>query len=286
MISASNRAHDFDFARDPVTGSLVTLPSQAVALIGGSATGKSVLMRRFARQYALNGGGFIVLDPNATSGDTRERYLGIMREAGREREFSTIDFNSREAVQEIFQNTERDGFPFLNSVKLRVRLREILEHNSCMLVCLPAVHPPALNQALCGVIFDALAASLKERAALGENDVPFFVGLDDPFPPYAAKYAAEDLGKVPGAAEEAGVGLVLASQAADRLTESFRTTVVLGPVRDRDIDDVWALLAHSADDAIAACDIPNVLRSLKVREALVAEAHSLKRVGIPVWTPN
>ena len=286
MISSSNRAHDFDFARDPVTGSLVTFPSQGVALIGGSASGKSVLMRRFARQYALNGGGFIVLDPNATSGDTRERYLGIMREAGREREFSTIDFTSREAVREVSENTDRYGFPFLNSVKLQVRLREILESNSCMLVCLPAVHPPAINQALYGVIFDDLAVSLKERAARGENGGPFFVGLDDPFPPYAAKYAAEDLGKVPDAAEEAGIGLVFASPAADRLTESFRTKVVLGPVRDRDIDDVWALLTHSANDAVAACDIPTVLRSLKPREALVADAHSLKRVEIPLWTPN
>ena len=285
MTSFSNNEPNFDFARDPVTGSPVTLPSRGVALIGGSATGKSVLIRRFARQNALDGGGFIVFDPNAYA-DTRERYLRFMREAGREREFSSIDFNSREAVQEVFENTERDGFPFLNSVKLQVRLREILKHNSCMLVFLPAVHPPALNQALCGVIFDDLAVSLKERAALGENDVPFFFGLDDPFPPYAAKYAAEDLGKIPAAAEEAGIGLVLASQAADRLTESFRTTVVLGPVRDRDIDDVWALLAHSADDAIAACDIPNVLRSLKLREALVADAHSLTRVGVPVWTPN
>lgn len=293
MISLSNTAHNFDFARNPVTEAPVTLPPQAVALMGDSATGKSVLIQQFARQYASNGGGFIVFDPVAV----RDRYRRVMSEAGREHDFFVIDFDDREAsalYRSLSSDDREDAVRRLTDsvrrqvmVKAGVRFKEVVEHKKCALVCLPAVHPPAFNQALSRVIFDDLAVALKEQTAQGKSSEQFFVGLDDPFFLWSEKYAAEDLGKISEAASTAGIGLVFAAQASfRRLVDSWPTRVVLGRVRDRDISDAWALLSPSADETFAAGDIPTVLRSLKPREALVGNARCLTRVAIPLWTSN
>lgn len=296
MLSLSNTVHDFDFARNPATGAPVTLSPQAVALMGGSATGKSVLIQQFARQYASNGGGFIVFDPNAVAAAARERYLRAMGWAGRERDFFVIDFNGREVSASYNPTPSGDGDELVRQLagavmrqvmaKTEVSIKEVVEHQRCALVCLPAVHPPAFNKALSRAIFEDLAVALKERTPQGESSEHFFVGLDDPFTLWPEKYAAEGLGKLSEATSTAGIGLVFASQSSYCLVESWPTKVVLGRVRDRDISDAWTLLGPSADEDIAVSDIPAVLRSLKPREALVSDALGLTRVAIPVWTSS
>ncbi len=291
MTSRSDTPDNFYLGRNAVTGVPVTLTPRAVAIAGRSGSGKSVLIQRFALQYASSGGGFIVFDSNAGAAAAGKNYLRVMGLAGRERDLILIDFDDREIRGSTYssgrcppQALARELVQRVMS-KTEVSFEEVLEHKKCAMVCLPSLYPPAFNQAVSRAIFDDLAGALRGLTRQGRRVERFSIGLDEPFFLWAETDAAEDLGKISEAAGAVGIGLVLTSHSSYRLGKSWPTRVVLGSVLDRDLGDVLDFLCPSADETFATSDIPAALRSLKPREALVVDAHRLTRVSLPNKDP-